>query len=58
MIRKLRLSKLKTCRGLGQNHLLTNFVKTNFPNLSILLAYIKTKFANTHSAGIYSTLGG
>ena len=41
-------------RDLGQNHLLTNFVKTNFPKLislilAFLLAYIKTNFAITQS---------
>ena len=33
----------------GQNHMLTSFSKTIFPNLSIYLAYIKTNFAINQS---------
>ena len=31
----------------GQNHMLTSFSKTIFPNLSLFLVYIKTNFAFT-----------
>ena len=33
----------------GQNHMLTSFSKTIFPNLSLFLVYLKTNFAFTQS---------
>ena len=53
-ILKLAMQLIYFTKHLGQNHLLTNFVKTNFPKLisliwAFLLAYIKTNFAITHS---------
>ena len=44
-LKKLSSSK----KQFGQNYLLTTFVKTNFPNLSIFVAYINTNFAITQS---------